>query len=266
MLLGDRYQVGQHFADLSQGTLISAQDVQAGQGVLLFYPGQGGHLQDADLQACVDRSQGPRPFVRVLGYTRDPRGDRRVLVLEPFSGKSVAAVILQQPLSLQEGLWLAGQLFPLLEALHARGESGVRLAPASLFVEARPEWRLAAFPDLNLPADPGKNVLNTEPLARLSQIAPECLDNMLNASPASDVFALGALLYEVYAGRTLYVEKTARSMFMKIMRGDRDPLSKHREGLPEHVYAAIEGALSNEPDQRHASVAAFRSALSGCQE
>ena len=79
----------------------------------------------------------------------------------------------------------------------------------------------------------------------------------------SDVYALGCLLFEMVTGDRPYEGRSARSVLAKVLTEPVPSPSLRREGLPDHVDAAIRRALAREPSDRFANAAEFGAALTG---
>jgi serine/threonine-protein kinase len=86
-------------------------------------------------------------------------------------------------------------------------------------------------------------------------------DRQLDAR--SDVYSLGAVLYEMLAGEPPHTGPTARAVVAKILSEPPTPLQVVRGGLPAGVETALARALAKAPADRFASAAEFASALSG---
>jgi eukaryotic-like serine/threonine-protein kinase len=89
----------------------------------------------------------------------------------------------------------------------------------------------------------------------LSYMAPEILRGT-TASPASDLFSLGATLWEALAGERLFHAKSDPAVIDLIRACKIPPLGDHRPDLPAPLVATIHRMLSPEPDQRQASARA----------
>jgi serine/threonine-protein kinase len=87
---------------------------------------------------------------------------------------------------------------------------------------------------------------------KLSYLAPE-ITHGAGASPSSDLFSMGSVLWEVLAGRALFDAKADLEVFRKINRGEIQRLEEVRPGLPERLVTAIHRSLSVMPEERFAS-------------
>ena len=77
----------------------------------------------------------------------------------------------------------------------------------------------------------------------------------------SDVYSLGAMLYEMLAGDPPYTGSTAQAIVAKVITEKAPPITQHRDSVPPHVAASITKALSKLPADRFKSAADFAEAL-----
>jgi serine/threonine-protein kinase len=83
----------------------------------------------------------------------------------------------------------------------------------------------------------------------LSYMAPEIFVGKL-ASPASDLFSLGAVLWETLMGERLFHARTDAEVIGKIRTCAVPPIAEKRKGIPERLTAAIHKALDIDPAKR----------------
>jgi serine/threonine protein kinase/tetratricopeptide (TPR) repeat protein len=79
--------------------------------------------------------------------------------------------------------------------------------------------------------------------------------------PASDIYALGAILFELLTGRQPFHADSAAALVGKIEREPAPPPSQVRPGLPVKLDAICLKALAKKPAERVASMEAFAAAL-----
>ncbi len=91
---------------------------------------------------------------------------------------------------------------------------------------------------------------------KISYLAPEVARGQ-SASPMSDLFAMGSVLWETLAGRALFDGTADREVFRKIHEGEIQPLGSERTGLPERLLRVIHRALAVDPHGRFVSARAM---------
>src|SRR5581483_5075938 len=96
-------------------------------------------------------------------------------------------------------------------------------------------------------------------LGTASYMAPEQLADARRAIPASDVFALGAILYECLSGEPPFTGETVVEVLTRIVEGRFEPLDV--PDAPKQLVEAIHRALAHEPGERFEHGAAFARAL-----
>src|SRR6185503_10126916 len=79
----------------------------------------------------------------------------------------------------------------------------------------------------------------------------------------SDVYALGAVTYEMLVGEPPFTGPTAQAIVAKVMTADPAGLSAQRRSVPPAVEDAVLTALSKLPADRFATAAEFAAALNG---
>jgi serine/threonine-protein kinase len=78
----------------------------------------------------------------------------------------------------------------------------------------------------------------------------------------SDVYSLGAMLYEMLTGDPPYTGSTAQAIVAKVITEKAPPVTVIRDTVPGHVAAAIGKALNKLPADRFTAAAEFADALS----
>jgi len=90
-------------------------------------------------------------------------------------------------------------------------------------------------------------------------LAPEIFEGQ-PATPQSDIYSLGVLLFRLATGRFPVEGRSLRALRAAHGTGSERSLSHFRSGLPRRLAAAIERALARDPARRFESAAAFAQA------
>jgi formylglycine-generating enzyme required for sulfatase activity/predicted Ser/Thr protein kinase len=88
--------------------------------------------------------------------------------------------------------------------------------------------------------------------------------------PASDVYAIGAMLYHLLAGRAPYAgrgeELPAHATWLRVRTGPPEPIGALAPDAPAELVAICEKAMARDPDARYQDVSALAEDLSACLE
>ena len=99
------------------------------------------------------------------------------------------------------------------------------------------------------------SLMGTAGYMAIEQVAPEHGE----IGPWSDVYAMGAILYEMLCGTAACSGDTVTSVLQKVLRHDIAPLESLRPGLPDAVYALVDRCMDADPTKRPADAEAMRS-------
>lgn len=161
----------------------------------------------ANAYAALSRL-APHPGVSLArDFFQTDNGDAYVLVMNDAPGNSLR-LHLSKPglqLTMDQKLRVGHDMLAALEHCHASGVLHRAVSPATLVVGLDGQTRLLDF-DFARPGLPRDRTLAHE-LAEAVEpayLAPELKDDPLQSSAASDVYAAGATLYEMFTGKTTF--------------------------------------------------------------
>ena len=200
----------------------------------------------------------------------------KALVLELVEGPTLADRIKQGPIPVEEALPIAKQIAEALEAAHEAGVIHRDLKPANIKVREDGtvkvlDFGLAKALEATSDGDPSQSPTLTAAATQMGVImgtaaymSPEQAKGK-TVDRRSDVWAFGAVLYEMLAGRRAFVGDDVSDTLVSVFRDDPD-WSRLSDDVPARVRQAIQVCLQKEPKQRVRDIVAVRLAMEGVFE
>src|SRR5581483_4084824 len=177
------------------------------------------------------------------------------LVMPLLQGGTLRARLQKGRLSIEESLRVALRLSRALARAHVLGVVHRDLKPENVIFTDEGDPLVA---DLGVAKhwDGGTSgsvsLSSTGELRGTAGYAPvEQLNDAKAAVPASDVFALGAILYECLAGRPAFLAPSLVALLAKVEDGEHEPLEALRPETPPWLVAIVERALATEKSARY---------------
>jgi len=75
--------------------------------------------------------------------------------------------------------------------------------------------------------------------------------------PRSDIYSLGAVMYEMLCGRKPFLQDSAVQLLAAVILDDPVPLRRHAPGLHPDIGTVVAKAMEKDPDRRYPSAKAF---------
>jgi Tol biopolymer transport system component len=247
------------------GHVYRARDTRLGRAVAIKVLGTTG---TADAEALRDRlqrearaiSQLAHPHICTLhdiGLTPDGVS---YLVMELIDGETLEQCLTRGPLPIAQLLEYAAQIVDAVGAAHRAGivhgdlkpgnvmvtKGGVKLLDFGLATE-RPRIAAGAAPDQvtrTTIIEPSGGLAGT-----LQYLAPEQIEGR-PADERSDIFACGAVIYEMATGRKAFDGQTPAGVIAAILREEPPPLTERRADVPPALERLVSACLVKDPAER----------------
>ncbi len=192
-----------------------------------------------------------------------PSPDPRVLVLADAGAPVLADVLAGRTgdrpgrLAGPEVVALGERLARILAAVHEAGVTHHDLHPGNVLLAADGRVELIDFDLATTLAEVRPAFTHhREILGRLPYLAPEQTGRTGSAiDRRSDLYALGAVLYEAATGRPPFTEQDALELVREILTREPTPVGQLDPGVPAALDAVISRLLEKEPDRRYQSAA-----------
>jgi len=169
-----------------------------------------------------------------------------------------------------EAIRICQEIASALEAAHAQGLVHRDVKPENILLDATGAALLTDFGiarDVSLARQGGAQTLSGIglPVGTPEYMAPEQLRNE-SVDARADIYALGAVLYELLAGRTPHEADTPYEMAALVLMTSISPPSRYNPAIWLALEEAIMTALAPKPDDRFQSASDFAAALTRAGE
>jgi serine/threonine protein kinase len=198
--------------------------------------------------------------------------ETRFIVMEFLEGQTLREVIGSRPLPFPSVLEWGIQIASALEAAHHSGIIHRDIKPANIFITRRGVAKLLDFglakfePPLVSPETGVDSATITEltrpgvPMGTVSYMSPEQAQGF-PAAPSSDLFSLGATLYEMATGCRAFPGVSTAEVFAAILGTTPIPPSRLNPSIPRGFDSVVARLLEKSPEARGAGARELITAL-----
>jgi eukaryotic-like serine/threonine-protein kinase len=215
-------------------------------------------MQEARVTASLDHPH----VVRVYDFGRFEQ--RAYLVAELLEGETLRERIARGPLAPDEVLRIGKEIATGLAAAHAAGLVHRDLKPENIFITRPGTTKILDFGIAKLVQDETvRGGFSTETgvlLGTAGYIAPEQI-RRLPADSRADLFALGAVLFEMVTGERAFAREHLVESLHAILHDRPSRALEQRAGVPLGLAEIVRRLLQKEPDARFQSALEVEQAL-----
>jgi len=184
------------------------------------------------------------------------------LVMEYLEGETLAQRLQKGPLTPEHLLQYAIQIADALDKAHRKGITHRDLKPGNIML-TKSGAKLLDFglAKLKPPTSPSDLTLSALPvlqdsitgersiLGTLQYMAPEQLEAK-EADARTDIFAFGAVVYEMATGKKAFEGKSQANLIAKILETDPPSVSSLRPMMPTELDRIAKTCLAKDPEER----------------
>jgi serine/threonine-protein kinase len=273
-LLADKYEVRQILGEGGMGVVVEARHVGLDQRVAVkFLLPEVAEHQDAaerfrrEARAAVKITSEHVARVIDVGSTDD---GIPYMVMEFLHGHDLSDELRSTgPLPIAEAVGWVLQACEAVAEAHAAGIIHRDLKPANLFLHRKADGtRIVKVLDFgiskSIPGGSLDDLALTSTAALIGSplyMSPEQMHSAKNVDVRTDIWALGAILYQLLTGRPPYVAESLPQLCSALLNDVPPSLNSLRSEVPVGLENVVLGALAKDKAERYPSVAEFASAL-----
>ncbi len=257
------YEIQSPLGAGGMGEVYRARDTRLDRDVAIKILPQ--HLSsDPDLKARLERearaiSALSHPNICHL-YDIGSQDGTDYLVMELLQGESLADRLQKGPLPLKQALEYGIEIAKALEKAHKTGIVHRDLKPGNVMLTkagaklldfglAKPAQSMAAMASGSLETMSKPLTSEGKIVGTFQYMAPEQIHGG-NPDARSDIFALGAVLYEMLTGKRAFAGKSQISVMSAILEKEPEPITAVQPLMPSAVEYVVRQCMAKDPDER----------------
>lgn len=244
-VLGGRYRIVSLVGRGGMGEVYRADDLRIGQTVALKFLSHHGHTQRLYEEVRIGREVSHPNVCRL--YDAAEVDGQVFITMEFIDGEDLASLLRRVGrLPPEKGLAVSRDICAGVAAAHEKGVIHRDLKPANVMVDGRGRARVTDF-GLAVAGE------SSDHSGTPAYMAPEQLQGAAS-SVASDVYALGLVLYEIFTGRRAFDAASVQDLLARQHANEFTRPSSVTRDVPGAVERVILRCLASDPAARPGSV------------
>ena len=249
-----KYQIVDLVGEGAMGTVYRAQDPLLNRTVAIKVMSDAiardAALRDRFLREAQAAGSLQHPNVVTI-YDFGEVDGHLFIAMEYVEGIDLAELIeKQEPMTLEERIGIAIDVLLGLSYAHKRGVVHRDIKPANIRITEEGHAKIMDFGVAHL--ESSKMTATGMMVGTPNYMAPEQVTGQ-KVGPATDIFALGAVLYELLAQRQAFAGDSLHNVMFKVVSEDPPPLSSVAPELPRDLERVVRKALAKDAEQRYQS-------------
>ncbi|MDR8390937.1 protein kinase [Aliifodinibius sp. S!AR15-10] len=247
-----RYEVREYLGGGAMGVVYRACDTRLDRSVALkFLPP---HLSTSDeakrrfVQEAKAASALDHPNIATVYEIGQSSDDRHFIAMAYYPGETLKTKIARGPLPVGKALNYAVQIAEGLARAHQAGIIHRDIKPANMMVT---NDELVKIVDFGLAKVQQVDLTRTgQTLGTAAYMSPEQTRGE-TMTPATDIWSLGAVLYEMLTGQRPFGDTNSQAIIYAIRNDEPEPMDKFNKEIPTALQAIVACCLEKDPTRRY---------------
>src|SRR4051794_35101768 len=265
------YRIMERIGFGGMGVVYRGIDTRLGREAALKFLGAEMHLDARARDRFEREARAPsalnHPNICTI-YGVDEFEGHPFLAMELLKGKTLAEVIGGKPLAVEQLLEFSIPILSALEAAHTEGIIHRDLKPANVFLTEKRQVKILDFglakqtalmpvahgvtATMDLPEPTAELTTPGMIVGTVSYMSPEQI-RAERLDPRSDLFAFGAVVYEMATGELAFPGKMPVLVLDAILNRSPAPIAQSNPAVPARLAAIISRALEKDRELRYQS-------------
>ncbi len=259
--LADRYRIERELGAGGMATVYLAHDLkhQRKVAIKVLHPELSAVLGGERFLTEI-RTTANLQHPHILGLIDSGEADGLLYYVMPFvDGETLRAKLeRERQLSVKDAVRLATEVANALEYAHKRGVIHRDIKPENILLQDGQALVADFGIALAVSQAGGQRMTQTGlSLGTPSYMSPEQAMGEKGVDARADVYALGAMTYEMLQGDPPFTGSSAQAIVSQVLTSQPRPLREFRPSVPAHVEQAVLTALEKLPADRQPSAAEF---------
>jgi serine/threonine protein kinase/Tfp pilus assembly protein PilF len=274
------YQIVRQIGTGGMGVVYEGEDTSLGRHVAIKFLSadleQDPHTLERFKREARAASALNHPGICTV-FAIEQHDGRHFIVMELIKGTTLAQRIGTQPFAVGELLDIGTQIADALESAHSKGIAHRDLKPANIMINDRGQVKILDFglakveatrqahagddlSKLETMIDPGQLTIAGTVLGTVNYMSPEQARGQLTDA-RTDLFSLGAVLYQMATGELPFQGDTDAVVFESILNREPRPVLEVNPSMPAPLGPILEKALEKERDFRYQTATELKTDL-----
>jgi serine/threonine protein kinase/Flp pilus assembly protein TadD len=254
-IIAKKYKIIEKLGEGGMGVVYKAKDTRLDRTVALkFLPPELTRDEEAKkrfIQEAKAAAALNHPHICTI-YEIDQADDQTFISMEYIEGQSLKDKLKSSPLNIDEAKNIALQVAEGLGEAHEKGIIHRDIKPANIMLSEKGKAKITDFGlaklswglDLTKPA----TIIGTVAYMSPEQAKGEDINHR------TDIWSLGAMLYEMIAGKRPFKNKQEQALIYAILNEEPESLASVRLDIPEYIALVVQRALEKDVNKRYQNI------------